>query len=663
MADYVSVLKSAIDGLAENTPEGRADLYDKAREALKRQLEALDTAMSDEQRSSQLAALDDAVNELEATFAADDTDALLQAGLIDALGSATETPADEAPAEDIEEEPQGETDKPALEEEVAKSESTADAAADTEIDADTAEESSEPEPAEPTEEVKAEDAAGEQEQPDNSVEDQSAVDTEQSDDDAEKADGDETPAGAEAEQAADGDQAADTDQTTDADVQSTDESMFEAAVDNEDSSNIGEAEKVVTGAALAASTRDRLKAAFGSVEERFPAAKPDEDDADPLSRVHSAVEEIEAFAERKEPQISEVIPFTAAKAAVSGNMDPEESAPQLEPEPITAPLPESEPQAELNTIKVEPIEIPGERGSSNAWVIWLGVALVVAAGGAWGYMNRDTVMPVLQSLTEKARQMDEASPPAEAPKIDDRVPAADADGTETADATAPDGGEEAATETAEASAAEEAPPETPTVAETDTDANAGAEGAAVAAQPAGSESAILYEEGAGADGADLAHSGAVTWTVIREPIPNGPDQTVLQGQSSVAPNGVGFSVTIRKNTDETLPASHTIDLFFTVPADYAFGSISNIGGLLMKANEPERGDALIGAAAKVTDGFFIIGLSEADNDRTFNLDLLKSRSWFDIPLLFDSGKRGILTLAKGDTGTAAFIEAFASWEE
>ncbi len=649
MADYVSVLKSAIDGLAENTPEGRADLYDKAREALKRQLEALDTAMSDEQRASQLAALDEAVKEIEATFAADDTDALLQAGLKDALGSATEAPAKDTEDAATEEDTQDETDKPESEEEAV--ESDADAGTSTEI-ATTTEEPSEPEPEESVDDVKAEeDTAGEPEQPDDRAEDQEAVVTEKPDDEAETADGDEAPA------------LDDVDQAVDADGPPMDEPTVEAAADDTGSADAGDAEQAVTGAALAASTRDRLKAAFGGVEERFPTAKPDEDDADPLSRVHSAVEEIEAFSERKEPQISEVIPFSAAKAAVSGDTATasEEHAPELEPEPITAPLPESEPHAELSPIRVEPIEIPGDRGSSNAWIIWLGVALVVAAGGAWGYMNRDTVMPVLQSLTEKARQMDEATLPAEAPKIDDRVPAADADGSETEVATAPDGGGEAGTETTAASADEDTQPETPTVAETD--AGSGTENAAAAAQPAGSEAAILYEEGAGADGADLAHSGAVTWTVIREPIPNGPDQTVLQGQSSVAPNGVGFSVTIRKNTDETLPASHTIDLFFTVPADYAFGAITNIGGLLMKANEPERGDALIGAAAKVTDGFFIIGLSEAENDRTFNLDLLQSRGWFDIPLLFDSGKRGILTLAKGNTGTAAFIEAFASWDE
>ena len=57
------------------------------------------------------------------------------------------------------------------------------------------------------------------------------------------------------------------------------------------------------------------------------------------------------------------------------------------------------------------------------------------------------------------------------------------------------------------------------------------------------------------------------------------------------------------------------------------------------------------------------GLSNVDNEKEKNIELLKSQAWFDIPMLFDSGKRGILTLAKGDSGKTAFEEAFAAWGE
>jgi hypothetical protein len=48
---------------------------------------------------------------------------------------------------------------------------------------------------------------------------------------------------------------------------------------------------------------------------------------------------------------------------------------------------------------------------------------------------------------------------------------------------------------------------------------------------------------------------------------------------------------------------------------------------------------LAGLAVKVTDGFFLVGLSKVDADRTRNLQLLKERSWFDVPLFYANQRR------------------------
>jgi len=37
-------------------------------------------------------------------------------------------------------------------------------------------------------------------------------------------------------------------------------------------------------------------------------------------------------------------------------------------------------------------------------------------------------------------------------------------------------------------------------------------------------------------------------------------------------------------------------------------------------------------AAKVTDCFLLVGLSNVATERTRNLQLVKERSWFDVPL-------------------------------
>ena len=46
-----------------------------------------------------------------------------------------------------------------------------------------------------------------------------------------------------------------------------------------------------------------------------------------------------------------------------------------------------------------------------------------------------------------------------------------------------------------------------------------------------------------------------------------------------------------------------------------------------------------------------------------NLQLLKERAWFDIPIVYNNGRRAILALEKGNPGERAFEEAFKAWEQ
>jgi hypothetical protein len=49
---------------------------------------------------------------------------------------------------------------------------------------------------------------------------------------------------------------------------------------------------------------------------------------------------------------------------------------------------------------------------------------------------------------------------------------------------------------------------------------------------------------------------------------------------------------------------------------------------------------------KVTDGFFLIGLSNADADRSRNVQLLKERSWFGVPLVYANQRRAVGRIKK-----------------
>jgi class 3 adenylate cyclase len=120
---------------------------------------------------------------------------------------------------------------------------------------------------------------------------------------------------------------------------------------------------------------------------------------------------------------------------------------------------------------------------------------------------------------------------------------------------------------------------------------------------------------------------------------------------------------LRRNTDKTLPASHTIEIKFNVPADFPGGGIANVSGILMAQADQMRGSPLSGVAANMTDGVFVIGLSALDLDLQLNEQLLKDRAWVYIPIGYNNGGRAILTMEKGPPGDRAFAEAFAAWEK
>jgi hypothetical protein len=120
---------------------------------------------------------------------------------------------------------------------------------------------------------------------------------------------------------------------------------------------------------------------------------------------------------------------------------------------------------------------------------------------------------------------------------------------------------------------------------------------------------------------------------------------------------------LKRNTDKTLPASHTIEINFMLPADFPHGGIKNIAGVIMKESEEKPGTPLAGYSVKVTDGYFLLGLSASDSDQQRNLSLLKDRPWFDIPIVYNDGRRAILAVEKGIPGDRVFKDAFAAWKQ
>ena len=109
--------------------------------------------------------------------------------------------------------------------------------------------------------------------------------------------------------------------------------------------------------------------------------------------------------------------------------------------------------------------------------------------------------------------------------------------------------------------------------------------------------------------------GSVIWRT--ETVSAGPGvapELAVRADIEIPERRMTMTWSIRRNTDKTLPATHTIEMTFNLPADFSGGSIANVPAIVMKQSEEERGNKLVTRVAKVTNGFFLIGLSAVDAD-------------------------------------------------
>ena len=181
------------------------------------------------------------------------------------------------------------------------------------------------------------------------------------------------------------------------------------------------------------------------------------------------------------------------------------------------------------------------------------------------------------------------------------------------------------------------------------------------AGPAVAQRVVLYEDDPG-DPQGKQYVGSAIWrTELVSPGPGLAPELAVRADVEIPERRITMAWSIRRNTDQNLPASHTIEIMFNLPADFPHGGISNVPGIMMKQAEATRGTPLAGLAVKVTTGYFLIGLSAVESDLARNVQLLKERAWFDVPVLYNDNRRAIIAIEKGNPGDRAFADAFAAW--
>ena len=164
------------------------------------------------------------------------------------------------------------------------------------------------------------------------------------------------------------------------------------------------------------------------------------------------------------------------------------------------------------------------------------------------------------------------------------------------------------------------------------------------------QKAIFYEERTSASEGS-AEPGTTVWSLVQES-PGGdlPPEPAIRAEAVIPGRDIKVRMTIKRNADQSLPASHIIEMIFITPEGFPGGGVDNILRVAMKGSEQEAGNPLIGIPAKIADGFFLVALNDSKAETDANLTLLRRQSWIDIPVVYKSGRRALFTMEKGVPG-------------
>lgn len=180
--------------------------------------------------------------------------------------------------------------------------------------------------------------------------------------------------------------------------------------------------------------------------------------------------------------------------------------------------------------------------------------------------------------------------------------------------------------------------------------------------PPDAQRVVLFEEDP-ADPNGKRSTGWVSWRVDQTPATaGGSAEPAITAEVNVPERALSLTMTIRRNLDKALPASHTIELKFVVPAGQPTRGILDVAAIQMKPNDEVAGLQLAGSRVKVSNDFFLMGLSAIDMDVQSNLQMLKDRPWVGILFVYSSNSRAVLSIEKGDTGRKIIADTLAQWQ-
>jgi cytoskeletal protein RodZ len=155
--------------------------------------------------------------------------------------------------------------------------------------------------------------------------------------------------------------------------------------------------------------------------------------------------------------------------------------------------------------------------------------------------------------------------------------------------------------------------------------------------------------------------GSTVWSLI-PPAPGQPATVGVKAEADIPDLKMHATMTLRKNSDPTLQATHTIDLKFSFAPGAPITGFKDVGLPQMRKEDSTAAEALTSVKVKISDIYFLIALAKGDADTARNLDLMQTRSWFDFPLLLNDDRIAKVVFQKSSEGQAMLEKAFDAWK-
>ena len=107
--------------------------------------------------------------------------------------------------------------------------------------------------------------------------------------------------------------------------------------------------------------------------------------------------------------------------------------------------------------------------------------------------------------------------------------------------------------------------------------------------------------------------GSAAWSIIPA-LAGQPSSLGVRIEIDIPDQKMHATVTIRKNADATLPATHTIDLRTTFADGAQIKGIKDMDLPRLRRGEAQTGEPLSGVRVKINDSYFLVGLTRSDAD-------------------------------------------------